>query len=190
MIYPFFILNEFKKKIINVDFNINLYLNALILFTFLTIFFINFISKVSTNVFTDEVSKLTNDIVINNVESLKKNNDFKTITDLLPLETMYNYYYNQNLTVNILNDNLVDILIIANILAWILFIVIIIILKYYSNIEMNLEEIVIEKIFIFIIVGIFYYYFFTHIGTNFIPIQPSFISKKFIQNCLKLLEKN
>ena len=59
-----------------------------------------------------------------------------------------------------------------------------VLLKYECGSNLKIEEIIIENLIIFAFVGLVEYYFFTRIALKFVPVEPSFISKQFI-NSLK-----
>jgi len=180
-----FIIDEFTKRINTTDFNINLLFQFLLLFTFLTVFFIFYISKVSTNAFNSELSKLTREIIENNIIDLKEDPIFLQINKMLPLKKLHNLLNTkQDPAVANKNDGLINTIITFNLLTWLLFIVIILILKYQCKTEFNLSEILLESTVTFIFVGMFEYYFFTRIASTYIPVVPSFISKQFL-NSLK-----
>lgn len=177
-----FIFDEFKKRISTVDFNINLFLHFLLLFTFLTVFFIVFISKVSSKAFNGEVTELTGKIVENNIKPLKENKNFENIVKTIPSKQLYDLYSNEDSVVKNTNAGLINNVISILIFSWILFIVVIVLLKYQCGITIHLEEIIVENLVTFAIVGLFEYYFFTRIAGTYVPVAPSFISQQFIDS--------
>jgi len=174
----------------DVNFNINLFLHFLILFSFLSIFFVLIISKASTLAFNNEVERLIGELLHNKIDELKKKSDeFDQITNILPLNKLYNEYQKGNLLVNQHNNNLIKIIIIINVFLWMFFVASLILLNN-CNSHIDIKEIILENIIIFGCVGIVEYYFFTRIAIKFVPVEPSFISKQFLESLKNKLQKN
>ena len=171
---------EFKKRTFDINFNMNFFLHFLLLFSFLTIFFIFFLGKISTESFNDEVGHLIDDLLKNNVKELKKSPNFNNIVNKLPLRKLSKIYEKKNKVVEEHNNNLIKLVIIVNVLLWIFFITIVCLLKFECDSKLNLTEIILENLVIFVFVGLFEYYFFTRIALKFVPVEPSFISKQFM----------
>jgi len=177
-------LNQVQKRLTDVNFNINLFLHFLILFSFLSIFFIFFISKVSTDAFNNEIEHLINELLSDKVKKLKKYLNFDNIINELPLKQLYESYQKKNKAVEGHNKDLIKLIIIVNILLWVLFVSMTVLLKYECGSNLKIGEIITENLIIFACVGLVEYYFFTRIALKFIPVEPSFISKQFM-NSLK-----
>ena len=183
MLYPTtFIMNEFNKRIISADFNVNLFFHFLLLFTFLTVFFIVFISKVSTKAFNGEVTHLSGEIVENNIHQLKENKNFNEVVKTIPTKQLYDLYSQEDSVVRNINDGLINNVISILIFSWILFIVVVVLLKYQCGVNLHLEEIIVENLVTFAFVGVFEYYFFTRIAASYVPVAPSFISQQFLNS--------
>jgi len=178
------VLNEVQKRVTDVNFNINLFLHFLILFSFLSVFFIFFISKVSTDTFNQEVEHLIHELLGIKIKELKKSKEFDEVVNQLPLKQLYEAFQKKSKAVEIHNNNLIKLVIIVNILLWVLFVSMTVLLKYECGSNLKIEEIITENIIIFAFVGIVEYYFFTRIALKFVPVEPSFISKQFM-NSLK-----
>lgn len=177
-------INQVQKRITDVNFNINLFLHFLILFSFLSVFFIFFISKVSTDAFNNEVEHLIHELLSQRVKELKNSREFDEAIKLLPLKQLYESFQKKSKAVEIHNNDLIKLVIVVNILLWVLFVSMTVLLKYECGSNLKIEEIIIENLIIFACVGIVEYYFFTRIALKFVPVEPSFISKQFM-NSLK-----
>jgi hypothetical protein len=175
-------INEVQKRVTDVNFNINFFLHFLLLFSFLTIFFIFFLSKISTETFNGEVGNLIDDLLKNNVKELKKSPNFNNIVNRLPLRKLSEIYEKRNKSVEQHNNDLIKLVIIINVLLWTFFITIVCLLKFQCDSKLSLVEIILENLVIFTFVGLFEYYFFTRIALKFVPVEPSFISKQFMTN--------
>jgi len=78
------------------------------------------------------------------------------------------------------NNRLLRNLLIANVVGWLVFFGVIYYLKSI-NAKINLLETLGENLIVFAFVGAAEYYFFTRIALKFIPVEPSFISKQFLE---------
>ena len=157
----------------NINFVVNYFTHALILFTFLSILFIFYISDVTRNAFITEISHLIH-TAFDNVPK---------VSNKLDLSSLINAYSKPDKTADLHNKLLFKSLGIINLILWILFIVIIYILKL-SYTELDMTHILIENAIIFSIIAIVEYLFFTNIALKFVPVEPSFIKKQLI-NILK-----
>jgi len=179
-----------KNSFTDVNFNINLILHSLILFTFLTLFFTFFISKVSTQVFNDEISNLTEHSLGDKINSIKDNTLVKNTMDILPIDKLIANYEKPDKAADMSNKGLLNTVFFVNILLWLGLIIVIILLKYNCNSELNIKEILLENAAIFSVVGIIEYFFFTRIALKFVPVQPSFISKQFLESVKSEIQNN
>ena len=175
-----FVLKEAKQRITDIDFNVNLFMHFILLLSFLTILFIYLISKLSSDAFNDEVGHLLKEIMEKNTETMKKDPSFEYTSKLLPLDKLHKMFKKQDSTVKTHNDDLIRLIVIINTLIWLFFIVLILVLKYNCDSHLNIKEIIFENFVLFSLVGFVEYLFFTRIAVKFIPVEPSFISKQFV----------
>jgi hypothetical protein len=174
------ILEIVKKNFTNVDFDINLILHSLILFTFLSLFFTLFITKITKSAFNHEISNLVDDSLGSKIEKIKENKVIKTIISKLPLNNLIKAYDSEDTSSVMHNNGLFVTLLVSNLFLWAGLIIVILIIKYHCNTEIKLKEIIIENAVIFTCIGIVEYMFFTNIAVKFVPVEPSFISKQFL----------
>ena len=158
--------------------SVNFGVHSLVLFTFLTIFFIYFISKLEKQAF---ISELT-DLIENAMHSL--NIPFK-VPDYININTLINLYSKPDQTTEMYNKLLMNALVLVNIILWVALIIIIFIVKWYNWNELELSIIIIENILIFMVIGVIEYLFFTRIAFKYIPVEPSFMKKQLIQTIQK-----
>lgn len=175
-----FVLKEAKQRITNINFNVDLFMHFIILFSFLTILFIYLISKLSSDAFNSEVGHLLKEIIEKNTETMKKDPSFEYNSKLLPLDKLHKMFKKQEPTVKTHNDDLIYLIVTINTLLWLFFIVLLFVLKYNCDSNLNLKEIIFENLVLFTFVGFVEYLFFTKIALKFIPVEPSFISKQFL----------
>ena len=173
-----FVLKEAKQRITNINFNVDLFMRFIILFSFLTILFIYLISRLSSDAFNAKVGHLLKEIIQKNTEEMKKNPSFEYNSKLLPLNKLYKMFNQPEPTMKTNNNDLIRLIVIINILLWLFLIVLLLVLKYNCDSNLNLNEIIFENLILIIFVGFVEYLFFTKIVLKFMPVEPSFISKK------------
>ena len=148
----------------------------LILFTFLTLFFNFFIVELSEKAFKDEVTHLMEGGLSKiELEGVVE----KSLLSVLPLDKLEKKLQEKDKTVKALNKGLMNTLWTANIILWV--VLIIGVLITYQVYNLHLSEIITENVLTFILVGAAEYLFFTQIAFKFIPVEPSFISKQFVE---------
>ncbi len=77
------------------------------------------------------------------------------------------------------NSSLIKLLLVVNVLLWLFIFIIMIIIKPYNNI--NFLQLLIGNLIIFAVVGFIEYLFITKVAFNYSPIEPSFMSNKFLE---------
>jgi hypothetical protein len=189
---------------------INILMHMLILFTILNIFFNKFVKKLTTEVINNELIHSINDIFSANQDQIKQNQDqikqnqdqnqnqIKQLREQLKnnnilLDSNYYEYYsklfqNEDIQRTYINESVIDNINMFNITLVIIFILFLIFSFYYHLINQdNLAKIILENVLTFICIGIIEYLFFTHVAIQFIPVEPSYIAKSFINNMKKKL---
>jgi hypothetical protein len=152
----------------------NYFVHSLILFTFLTLFFIFFISKLVKNGFVVEITHLI-DLAMKSLNNIKL--PFN-LPNNLNINNIINVFSKPDETTTMYNNLLIHSLLIVNIILWTGLIIILAILKYYNWEELELGTIALENFLIFSFVGIVEYLFFTQIAFKFVPVEPSFIKSQ------------
>ena len=175
-----------NNKHYNINFSLDIVLHVLILFTFLTVFFFAYVSKLEKQSLDNTVS----DTITGNTNNFLNNFD--------EISNKYNVKFNWNV-VNDIADNLVknsqgevpeikennDRLfkdsIIAIGIVFILFITSIIVLKYFLNYDIHIGHIILMNVIIFSITGIIEYLFFMNVASKYIPVTPDIISNTMLE---------
>ena len=159
------------------NFIVNYFIHAFILFTFLSIFFIFYITKLTKKAFVEEITKL----IESAMSSIKMPFNWKNL-DSFNLSKLAEIYLKPDQTIEMYNGLLINALIIVNIIMWIGLIVIISILKFYNWEHLDLSVILLENFLIFIFIGIIEFLFFTQIAFKYVPIKPSFMKTQLLHN--------
>lgn len=177
--------------------SIDIILHVLILFTFLTIFFFAYISKLEKQ----NLDSLTNDLVQNKTSKvLDELNDFQkkadALSDKIPLgKKVVNIDWNKlnNVTDNMMakskeaspeikknNDNLFrESMIIIGVLFF-LFIGSIIVFKFILKYDIDLKHIFLMNLIVFSIAGGVEFLFFNFIASKYIPVTPDVTTNEVI----------
>jgi len=151
----------------------NYFVHSFILLTFLSLFFIFFVSKLEKNAFIEEITNL--------IDLAMKSLNIKLPFNLpnnLNINNIINIFSKPDETTTMYNNLLIHSLLIVNIILWTGLIIILAILKYYNWEELELGTIALENFLIFSCVGIVEYLFFTQIAFKFVPVEPSFIKSQ------------
>ena len=166
----------------NADYILNISVHVLILFTFLTIFFFVYVSKLSSdsinNALTDTI-RTQMDTMLNKVDEL----DNKIKQYDIPWEDI------DKMAIDISDkaqDDLPEIVANNKKLKWhsfymiaFLFVVLLGIIcyyKFYKKVDINLKYILVENLIFFIFIGIIEALFFIKIASKYIPVTPDFVS--------------
>jgi hypothetical protein len=181
------IKNILFKQLQDPNIIFDMIIHSLILFTFLTLFFSFYVSKISTDVFNEEVNNIINENIDHTIDNLKGSQTIvqELLINNLPLDKISNYYNGVDSTVDAKNKGLLHSLWIANIILWGCFLIGTFLI--YDIYNLHVKDIMIENILTFIIIGIAEYLFFTRIGLKFVPVEPSFISKQFLDKSKELI---
>lgn len=166
----------------NADYILNISVHVLILFTFLTIFFFVYVSKLSSDSINNALThtiRTQMDTMLNKLDEL----DTKIQKYDIPWKDI------DKMAIDI-SDKAQDDLpeIIANnkklkiqsfYMITFLFVVLIGIIcyyKFYKKVDINLKYILVENLIFFIFIGIIEALFFIKIASKYIPVTPDFVS--------------
>jgi hypothetical protein len=178
------------SKILNLlqdpNFDINIILHIVILFSFLSIFFKLYISNIEKNAFNDQIKNMIQNINPT-IEKLKENDLIKNLINQIP-NNVKDLYSNENENLTKYNNSIFHNILVTNSILWIS-LVIIILMSKSCNTNINIFQIIIENIATFSMIGLFEYWFFTHISFKYIPVEPSFIYKQTLESIKTNLNK-
>ena len=185
-------LEFFKINFSDVNFNINLVTHSLILFTFLSIFFVFYISKIAKHVFDEEISHLIDESLTDKLKEFKKIELVQSVqTQIRPVSDKLEKNWDKpDKAAEFNNNGLFTTLFFVNLLSWVGLIIIIIILNMQKDSTLDIKNIIIENAVIFSVIGFVEFMFFTKIALKFIPVAPSFISQEFLNQVKNQVNKN
>lgn len=181
------------SKDYKVNFSLDIGLHVLILFTFLTIFFFAYISKlekqnldnVTNNVIIEKSDSILNSIDDwqNNLNNWNKNFDieinWKTIDCIADKLIEDSKDVSPKIKQN--NDDLFKGSIIAICTAFFLFIGLTLFLKYYMKYDIHVKHILIMNFVIFSLTGLIEFLFFQDVASKYIPVTPDFTTNTVLE---------
>lgn len=171
------------------ELSFNILLHICILFTILHVFFIYYITKLTTNAINNEV----NHIINKGIKKInEKKNNIKSMYDIPYFKIAkekfdYNYYENlfkkEDITRKYNNENVFFYTKIVNAL---LFLFLYFMGYYLVNNNLLTTDIIrlmiFENVLTFLFVAIVEYLFFTNVALNYIPAPPSILYKSFLES--------
>lgn len=178
-----------SNKNYNINFYLDIGLHVLILFTFLTIFFFAYISKLEKQ----NLDNVTNNIILektnyildstknwqNNLNNWNKN--FNININWKNIDCIANKLIesskDQTPEIKKNNDNLFKESIIIIIIAFFVFVSITLFFKYYMKYDIDIKHILFINLIIFSFTGMIEYLFFKYVATKYVPVTPDFTSK-------------
>jgi len=166
----------------SINMSVDIALHVFILFTFLSIFFFAYVSKLEKQNVNDTTNSVINEETngfLNELDKWDKKLDiginWKNV-DKIAIDMQKDY----NKNVSSIEDNnkkLLKTSIIIIVVIFILLIASIIFIKYYTTYDLKLKHIIITNIIIFSITGFIEYLFFTLVATKYVPFTPDFTAK-------------
>jgi len=167
---------------------LNIYLHVLILFGFLTLFYIFYISKIKTTAMTNEInSQLSNNLLtsLNNLSAIQRQ-DLKNKLKFVPFDLLIKNYSKQDTGYKIHNIWLFRVAYLINMMLILGFLIAIILLSLSCGNCLGVFQIIKHNAFVFTLVGIVEYLFFTNIASKFVPTEPSLMINVFISDIKNL----
>lgn len=180
------------------SYNINITLHVLILFTFLTIFFFTFLSKVEVENVNNVMSKLVGDQTKNTLDFIKSNSSKIPISKDELSNVANNMEKSSKVPIKSISDNnkkLKKISIIMISCIFLLLVGMIIYYKVYKKYDIGFSHILIENLIIFSFAGIIEYLFFTNVAVKYVPVTPDVATSSILDGIKdkfnnSLLKKN
>lgn len=162
--------------------SLNILFHSIILFTFLSLFFFLYISKIEQQAFQDELKGLISDNLLKSLNTVPESVLAPTLKTILPeLDAVQQLYQGETKFTqerNILikfSSTFIVLLMLA------LFLTIILTLKFGCDRSVkNVGFIVLENLLIFAFIGMVEYTFFTKIAIKYIPTTPSLMIQSLI----------
>lgn len=176
------------------NFSLDIVLHVLILFTFLTIFFFAYVSKLEKQSLDSTVSNVINNntnTFLGKFDEFSKKYDVKVNWNIINniADNLVKNSQGESPEIKKNNDKLFKGSIIAIIIGFILFIISVIFLKYYMNYDVHIGHILLLNIVIFSITGVIEYLFFMNVASKYVPVTPDVISNTILERLKYNLNK-
>ena len=175
-----------NNRYYNINFSLDIALHVLILFTFLTIFFFAYVSKLEKQTLDDTISNSVTDntnTLLTDINQLSQKYNIKINWDVINkiAATLIKNSQGEVPQIRENNDRLYKGSMIAIIVGFILFISTTIFLKYYMKYDVHIEHILLMNLIIFSITGLIEYFFFTKVASKYVPVMPNEISDTMLE---------
>jgi hypothetical protein len=183
-------MNVCGKPNHNINFAINIAIHVFILFCFLSVFFIMYITKLAKASFDKEIKHPIADGIGKQFEklSVEDKNKLKNITKYLDFDSLIAYYDTPTKDY-IVNNKWIDIVtIMINVFLVLLIVVAYIFVRKSCNQCVPIGSIIGENLIIFGFIGVVEFMFFKHVAVKFIPVKPSVLVKSSIDSIKKNVE--
>lgn len=177
---------------LNTEFILNCIIHMFIMFTFLSLLYIYYISKVQSDAFNYEVKHLMDDNFKYFFDSKKIPEDLieriRNEIDRLPYDKILQQSSVPDPYTELNNKWLFNTLFsYIFIISFIIIFIIVFLFKKCENVKIDIKKILYENIITFIFIGIIEYYFFTMIAFKFTPVPPSVLATSFIERFKTML---
>ena len=156
------------------------------MFTFLTIFFFAYVSKLEKQTLDDTISNSVTDntnTLLTDINQLSQKYNIKINWDVINkiAATLIKNSQGEVPQIRENNDRLYKGSMIAIIVGFILFMSTIIFLKYYMKYDIHIGHILLMNLIIFSITGLIEYFFFTKVASKYVPVMPNEISDTMLE---------
>ena len=157
-------------------------IHVIILFSFLSIFFFMYISKLESDAFKNELG----DMISKQVNSLlDKNPDIKTTPEMSMIIRRFMEKYNTETRGTLERNIMLKFLAVFTVLVLLgIVLTIVLTVSLECHEKINITSIVLQNVVVFIFIGIVEYMFFTNVAAKYIPVMPSLMSTTIL-NTLK-----
>lgn len=162
---------------------LNVFLHALILWGFLTVFFFFYITKLSRDALDDEIGGYIDEYLPKTLENMDSEQKIrlKLLLQKLPLER-YIDYYNNTPSPDVVSNNEWNQRSAFTSLGFlaIIFLTMVVILKFNCAPGVSVWKIIGENIVAFAFVGLIEFIFFKYVAFKYVPVLPSRITTDMI----------
>ena len=179
------ILKSFK----NPNFNADLYIHSIVLFTFLTILFVVYLMKVTNDGFKSSIGKLLETSMRPQLDKVKEHPLIKNNVFGLNLKGLINKINDPDKYIDNNTFNIKKTLLLINIILWVFIIAVIIIFNMTScNSQIHWKELAILTTITFACIGLIELMFIKFVILKIVPIEPSYLVNNLLEKTKKKFE--
>ena len=170
---------------------VDLAVHGLILFSFLTTFFLMYISKIEKDAMTKEL----NNAIDNGVKGIitdarqKYGNDVDLALDTIPFNSLLKNYTSPDAFSQANNAWLKEMLLVVNGMIFVMVVGGVMLLKKVCGQEIHVAELLKVNAITFACVGVIEYLFFTRVALNYVPTLPSTMVNTILGTSKKYFSK-
>lgn len=176
----------------NGNFIIDIYIHVILLFIFLTLFFIFYVAKLSTDAFQHEIDHSVSTIVTDYINKLKpsEKNYVKIAINNLPIDKLLKNYNKPSEYIQEHNWWVITLSIVFIITSISFLVVLLYILNKTCNYTLDIYTLFKEHSIIFVFIALIEYIFFTQIAAKYHPISSSELTNSIITSFQNYLNHN
>ncbi len=154
---------------------VDLAVHGLILFSFLTTFFLMYISKIEKTAMSTQLNGFINSGIKETIADARKKHGpvVDSALNMIPYNSLNANYNMPDPYTQINNSWLTETLILTNSFIFIFVVGMVLLLKKVCGAEIDMFEIMKLNVITFTCVGIIEYLFFTKVALNYVPVLPS-----------------
>ena len=161
----------------------NILLHVTILFIFLSVFFVYFITPIIKNSINGEIIDNIDKLIIPQIKKYNKIN-----MDDYNIDSLKSLFKNDNDYADMNNSWLFTLIVIINSVLILFLILIAFILRFNCNLCLPMTHLLIVNAVIFMFIGLIEYLFFIFVALQYVPVKPSVLTKSFIDDVKVLLK--
>lgn len=173
------------------SFSINVFVHVIILFTFLSAFFILFVSKLTKEMFEKEISHLIEaniDNLVHGVDNETKQN-LILLTKVVPIDKLIKKYEQPSEYV-LEHNKWIQLLAVGVSIVGVCILALVMYIVYNSCGQCApLKHILMENAIVFACVGVVEYLFFTRVALKFVPAPPSLLVTSLINKFKETMQE-
>lgn len=175
-----------SSKFASSAFNISVHVAILLLI--LSLFFMFYVSKISSAAINKEVGDDINKFLGPVIQKQVGSNPYvANLINKIPFDKVQTFYSGPDFVSTLNNSWLFKLIIFINVAIILAIIYTVFLLRNACGICIPVKDILITNAVIFFFIGIVEYLFFTHIAVKFIPVKPSVIINAFIDDTKNVL---
>lgn len=164
----------------NVNFWVDAFLHAIVLYLFLSLFYIYYITDLNVKVINKELNRN----IQSTIETMKKSDKTLQNLEFPNIDPIIQSLNRPDPVAEANNKWLFKTIILTNIFLWSALIFVVVLMKYHCGDDIHFLHIVVENIVTFFFIGIVEYMFFTKVASQYIPVDPSFLPTRFVNSLI------
>ena len=169
--------------------SVNILVHVIILFSFLSVFFFMYISKIESDAFKSELGSLVSNEITN---MLDKNPAIVfELSEIKPVITKFTKMYEKPMRSSLERNIMVKLLAAFTIIILVgILLTMVLTVTYECKEKVDMSHILIENIIIFTFIGVVEFLFFTRVAIKYVPVLPSTMINTMIEATKESISKS